>query len=281
VRTLVGYFPALHQGVLKLVEASGAELVIVLDETVLRDYRWYERDIRALPANAMAAALNGVCHGLGKFRVAMAGGCDNVRQAARPPHQIVMPDDEVTRNVAQELGLANLVEFRDVFLRWDRSKMAMRAVIDDLPTVGMADLPCPKAVELIKGEANKSSDFWYHLGAAVARDDIVLSKAYNEHVPNEQSPHMLGDPRIVFEAGQGIDVTTARHAEAGAISRAARHGLSTNGADLYASMFPCLNCAMHVVNAGIARVFFLEGYSMRDSAPYLKEKGVKVFRVVT
>jgi deoxycytidylate deaminase len=52
----------------------------------------------------------------------------------------------------------------------------------------------------------------------------------------------------------------AVHAEAEAILSAARMGLSTRGAHLYCTTFPCHVCAKHIVGAGIAQVTFIEPY---------------------
>ena len=50
------------------------------------------------------------------------------------------------------------------------------------------------------------------------------------------------------------------HAEMAAITEAARLGRSLRGSTLYATTFPCHNCAKHIVAAGIARVVFIEPY---------------------
>lgn len=50
------------------------------------------------------------------------------------------------------------------------------------------------------------------------------------------------------------------HAEMEAILSCSRRGVSTRGADLYATTFPCHNCAKHIIAAGIERVFYIEPY---------------------
>lgn len=56
------------------------------------------------------------------------------------------------------------------------------------------------------------------------------------------------------------------HAEMEALLSCARKGLSTKGATLYSTTFPCHNCAKHIIAAGINRVVFVE--------PYLKSKAL-------
>jgi len=57
------------------------------------------------------------------------------------------------------------------------------------------------------------------------------------------------------------------HAEMEAMLACARTGVSTVGATLYSTTFPCHNCAKHIVAAGIKRVVFIE--------PYLKSRAMK------
>lgn len=56
------------------------------------------------------------------------------------------------------------------------------------------------------------------------------------------------------------EFTRAVHAEMEAIGSAARMGVSLRGATLYTTTFPCHNCTKHIVNAGIARVVYIEPY---------------------
>lgn len=57
------------------------------------------------------------------------------------------------------------------------------------------------------------------------------------------------------------------HAEMEAILASARLGISTSGAYLYCTTFPCHNCAKHIIASGINRVFYVE--------PYPKSKAIE------
>ena len=59
-----------------------------------------------------------------------------------------------------------------------------------------------------------------------ARDGAVLAVAHNEHRPTEYSPYLNGDPRNDFSRGVHIELSTAIHAEAAIVARAARDGQS-------------------------------------------------------
>jgi deoxycytidylate deaminase len=66
--------------------------------------------------------------------------------------------------------------------------------------------------------------------------------------------------------GQLIEFSRSVHAEMDALMSAARKGISTVGARLFVTTFPCHNCARHIVAAGIDEVYFIE--------PYLKSKAL-------
>jgi len=50
------------------------------------------------------------------------------------------------------------------------------------------------------------------------------------------------------------------HAEQNAIIQAAFHGVSIRDADLYCTNLPCVICAKMLINAGIRRIIYLDGY---------------------
>lgn len=73
--------------------------------------------------------------------------------------------------------------------------------------------------------------------------------------------------------GETTPCTVSVHAEANAIAFAAKYGVPTNNAVLYTTVAPCLPCAQLVINAGIARVVYVNEH--RDNA------GVMLLRAAT
>lgn len=57
-----------------------------------------------------------------------------------------------------------------------------------------------------------------------------------------------------------IEYSRSIHAEMAALMAAARGGISTKGATMYVTVFPCHNCARHLVAAGVTAVFYIEPY---------------------
>lgn len=77
------------------------------------------------------------------------------------------------------------------------------------------------------------------------------------------------------------------HAERAAIFAAARMGVSTKGADMYTSWFPCARCARGIVMAGIERLFYVDpphdkgktDFNFEESAEILTAAGVEMFQI--
>jgi deoxycytidylate deaminase len=83
----------------------------------------------------------------------------------------------------------------------------------------------------------------------------LVRNLITEIPPGKKNPIMKG---AQFTAT--IDYIRSVHAEMAAITDAARHGVSTRGAELYTTTFPCHDCAKHIVASGIKRVIFVEPY---------------------
>ena len=66
------------------------------------------------------------------------------------------------------------------------------------------------------------------------------------------------------------------HAEANAITKLAKSGNSSDGATLYVTMSPCVECAKLIIQAGIRRVVYKEKYRITDGIDLLKRAGVEV-----
>lgn len=103
------------------------------------------------------------------------------------------------------------------------------------------------------------------VGATIVRDRRVISGGYNGSVS--------GDVHC-FEVGcyvvDGHCVRTV-HAEANAILQCAKFGAPTDGAHIYVSHFPCLQCTKMIIQAGISNVYYLHDYHTSDYAKELFE----------
>lgn len=93
------------------------------------------------------------------------------------------------------------------------------------------------------------------VGAVLVKDGNVISFGYN------------GTPAGMDNTCEENDVTKDEviHAEMNAILKAAKSGNAVDGSTLYLSLSPCQNCCKLIIQSGIKRVVYLEGY--RDLKP--------------
>ena len=64
------------------------------------------------------------------------------------------------------------------------------------------------------------------------------------------------------------------HAETNAVLKAAREGVSTDGATMYVTLSPCVPCAALLINAGISRLIYKEIYRSKEGVELLQKAGI-------
>lgn len=128
------------------------------------------------------------------------------------------------------------------------------------------------------------------VGCVLVRDNHVIGAGYNgappgmPHcldvgcgggimVPEEFGPHRWRD-KEEFPNG----CTRAIHAELNAVAFSARHGVSTEGAELYCTHGACVKCAQALASAGIVRVVFETPYRDPAGVELLEEAGIGVLQ---
>jgi dCMP deaminase len=104
------------------------------------------------------------------------------------------------------------------------------------------------------------------VGALIVKDKMIISDGYN------------GTPSGFENVCEENDVTKpyVLHAEANAITKIARSSNSSDGATLYVTASPCLECSKLIIQAGIKRVIYSEHYRLEDGTNLLKRAGIEV-----
>jgi len=124
--------------------------------------------------------------------------------------------------------------------------------------------------------AERSTCLRRRVGAVVILDKRILTTGYNG------APTGLGhclDIGCLREqqgvpSGERHELCRGLHAEQNAIIQAALSGVSIKGGTLYTTHFPCVLCAKMLINAGIKRVVFADGYPDLLSRELLAEAGM-------
>jgi dCMP deaminase len=275
-RVTVAYVPVLHEGYRRFFEghARGGRLFVVGPELYV-EYRPLAKDIRALSADLVASAIS-AWDLAAEVAVLDAEGA-RALAAERP--RITMPAEDVSYQLAERFFERCEVLFDTVFLRWDKTRTAqlLRARPQRTVAAGEAFADLELAAQ---SAAADSVDWWRQVGAAIRMANGEVRAGTNVHNPHRLSAYTVGDPRSNFYKGVGLELSTATHAEAGLIAQAARDGLVTRGATLYVTDFPCPPCAKLIAAAGIAKLYFREGYAVLDGQDVLQDAGVEVVQIV-
>ncbi len=116
------------------------------------------------------------------------------------------------------------------------------------------------------------------VGAVLVKDRRILATGYNGAPTGLRHCLDLGCLREQqnIPSGERHELCRGLHAEQNSIIQAAFHGVSVKDATLYCTNYPCVICAKMIINAGIARIIFREGYSDQLSQEMLQEAKVEV-----
>ena len=115
------------------------------------------------------------------------------------------------------------------------------------------------------------------IGAVVVKDKRVMTTGYNGAPAGMKTCREKGEclrRKLGIPSGTRAEVCYAVHAEQNAIAQAAKLGISLDGATLYCTHQPCSICAKLMVNSGIRRVVYREGYPDPFTLEILNEAGI-------
>lgn len=272
---VVAYVPVLHEGYRRFLDAHGrGKPLYLIGPELHADYRPLAKDVRALSADAVAPAL--AAWGIASsVEVLDAAGAERLGASGA---SLVLPGEDVSYAVVERWLPRAEVLYASAFLRWDKTKTVQLLDVGDVRQVDVDEAVADLAGEA-EAEAARSLDWWRRVGAAIRLADGAVWSASNEHLPHPQAPYAVGDPRSNFFQGVHLELSTAVHAEAALIARAARAGVATEGAVMYVTDFPCPPCAKLIAGAGVTRLYFRTGYAVLDGRDVLERAGVELRQV--
>ncbi|MCQ2369610.1 MAG: dCMP deaminase family protein [Paludibacteraceae bacterium] len=108
------------------------------------------------------------------------------------------------------------------------------------------------------------------VGALLVKDKMIISDGYNgtpcgfENICEDDTDHTK--PYVL-------------HAEANAITKVARSNNSSEGATMYVTTSPCIECAKLIIQSGIKRVVYAETYHTPDGLELLQRAGIELTKV--
>ena len=108
------------------------------------------------------------------------------------------------------------------------------------------------------------------VGAILVKDKMIISDGYNGTPSGFEN---------VCEDEQNVTKPYVLHAEANAITKVARSNNSSDGATLYVTSSPCIECAKLIIQAGIRRVVYADSYRLSDGVELLKKAKIELISV--
>lgn len=108
------------------------------------------------------------------------------------------------------------------------------------------------------------------VGAIIVKDSMIISDGFNGTPSGFEN---------VCEDETGHTKAYVLHAEANAITKVARSNNSSEGATLYVTSSPCIECAKLIIQSGIKRVVFDEMYRLCDGIELLQRAGIETVQL--
>ena len=105
------------------------------------------------------------------------------------------------------------------------------------------------------------------VGALVVKDKMIISDGYNGTPTGFEN---------ICEDENNVSKPYVLHAEANAITKLARSNNNSDGATIYITASPCIECAKLIIQAGIKRVVYGEKYRLTDGIELLEWAGIEV-----
>jgi dCMP deaminase len=126
--------------------------------------------------------------------------------------------------------------------------------------------------------ARRSTCLRRSVGAVLVRDRRILATGYNGAPSGLQHCLDRGCLReqLQIPSGERHELCRGLHAEQNAVIQAALHGVSVKGACLYCTNHPCVICIKMLINAGIVKIVFREGYLDQMAKDMSVEAGIEV-----
>ena len=105
------------------------------------------------------------------------------------------------------------------------------------------------------------------VGALIVKDKMIISDGYNGTPAGFEN---------VCEDENHLTKPYVLHAEANAITKTARSGHNSEGATLYVTDAPCIECSKLIIQSGIKKVFYARQYRLTDGIDLLQRAGIEV-----
>jgi len=109
------------------------------------------------------------------------------------------------------------------------------------------------------------------VGALIVKDRMIISDGYNGTPSGFEN---------ICEEDNNTTKPYVLHAEANAITKVAKSNNSSDGATLYVTDSPCMECSKLIIQSGIKRVVYTREYRITDGLDLLKRAGIELVKLI-
>lgn len=129
--------------------------------------------------------------------------------------------------------------------------------------------------------AKRSTCLRRSVGAILVKEKRILATGYNGAPAGVRHCEEVGCVRenSSIPSGTRHELCRGIHAEQNVIIQAAYHGISIRDATLYCTNKPCVICSKMIINAGIKKIYYGEGYDDALSEQLFGEAGLELVRL--
>lgn len=139
----------------------------------------------------------------------------------------------------------------------------------------------PKFIDYFMKVAELTATLSYakrlQVGAVIVKGNQTIGTGYNG-MPTDWE----NTCEYTIEDAMGYDTFKTKpevlHAESNALMKVARSTESSEGATLFCTHSPCMDCAKLIYQAGIETVYYKETYRSEDGLNFLRKSGINVHR---
>ena len=126
--------------------------------------------------------------------------------------------------------------------------------------------------------ASRSTCLRRQVGAVLVKDRNILATGYNGTPSGISHCEQTGCLRqqLGVPSGERHELCRGLHAEQNALIQAAKHGVAIAGATLYCTNSPCSICSKMIINAGLEKIIFQDGYPDSLSLQMLSEAAIEL-----
>ena len=136
-------------------------------------------------------------------------------------------------------------------------------------------------MEMAELASNRATCLRRQVGAVLVKDKKILATGYNGAPKGITHCNKVGCLRekMNVPSGERHEICRGVHAEQNLVAQAAYHGVETKGSTVYCTHQPCIICTKILINAGIKKVYYKNGYKDEFARELLKESNLKLIKV--